>query len=236
MSRLRLSASASATEARTGLILKSDLGTFQLEGADLAAFVRGILPLIDGTKSAEQIADSLPDYTRSSVLALLEQLEGRGLVEPADSATKGGEAFASANRFLKRWIHDPQLAVAKLQASRVIIVGLEPWGLAAARGLLSAGIGALDLRDDGVVTQDDLTAMVGWRSDDLSRPRATAAQALLARLRHRCWRLRRRQRNKPSRAGVNSDPDFACLGGAFGDKNVVGQSPEGRLHVRRLDD
>src|SRR5260370_3254832 len=186
MSRLRLSASASATEARTGLILKSDLGTFELEGADLAAFVRGILPLIDGTKSAEQIADSLPDYTRSSVLALLEQLEGRGLVEPADSATKGGEAFASANRFLKSWIHDPQLAVAKLQASRVIIVGLEPWGLAAARGLLSAGIGALDLRDDGVVTQDDLTAMVGWRSDDLSRPRATAAQALLGQVTPDC--------------------------------------------------
>src|SRR5260370_25574419 len=107
MSRLRLSASASATEARTGLILKSDLGTFQLEGADLAAFVRRILPLIDGTKSAEQIADSLPDYTRSSRLALLEQLEGRVLVDTAHSATNVVQAFASGNPFMNRWLPEP---------------------------------------------------------------------------------------------------------------------------------
>jgi ribosomal protein S12 methylthiotransferase accessory factor len=185
MSRLRLSPAATATETRTGLILKSDLASFQLEGADLAAVVRSMLPLLDGTKSQEQIANGLSDYTPSSVHALIEQLKRRGLVEQVEGMADDLDT-SSTSRFLKHWLHDPKPAVARLKASRVIIVGLEPWGVIAARGLVSAGIGALDLRDDRVVTSDDLAAMVGWRSDDANRPRAHAAKALLGQANSGC--------------------------------------------------
>ena len=179
MSRLRLSASASATEARTGLILRSDLGSFQLEGADLATVVRDLLPLLDGTHSADEIAEALPAYTPSSVLTLVQLLEDRGIVEEVEGTVETGDGLGSANRFLNRWLNDPKAGAAQLKESRVVIVGLEPWGLAAARSLASAGVGAIDLRDDGVVTNDDLAAMPGLRYGDIGRPRVAAAQALL---------------------------------------------------------
>jgi ribosomal protein S12 methylthiotransferase accessory factor len=43
-----------------------------------------------------------------------------------------------------------------LAARRVLLVGLEPWGMVAAAELASAGLGALHVLDDGIVGDDDL--------------------------------------------------------------------------------
>jgi ribosomal protein S12 methylthiotransferase accessory factor len=72
-------------------------------------------------------------------------------------------------------------ADSRLSEARVLLVGLEPWGAAAARDLASAGLGALHLLDDRPVTADDLAAVRSFAREDLGRGRAEAVGASLAR-------------------------------------------------------
>ena len=60
--------SASVTPTEVGILLRSDLGTFQLTGSDMKVFVSQIAPLLDGTRNREEIAGALPGYSQASVL------------------------------------------------------------------------------------------------------------------------------------------------------------------------
>jgi ribosomal protein S12 methylthiotransferase accessory factor len=77
----------------------------------------------------------------------------------------------------------------RLSRTRVLIAGLEPWGVVAALELAAAGVGALHLLGDGLVTEDDLLAVRAftgadfWGTPDgaLGRTREGAAGDLLRR-------------------------------------------------------
>ncbi|WP_438023347.1 TOMM precursor leader peptide-binding protein [Sorangium sp. So ce233] len=71
----------------------------------------------------------------------------------------------------------------KLARSRVLVVGLEPWGAVAAVELASAGVGALHVLDDRRVTTDDLGP---FAEADLGKERAISLSAALSRLAPRC--------------------------------------------------
>ncbi|WP_437965053.1 TOMM precursor leader peptide-binding protein [Sorangium sp. So ce260] len=155
MPSIRLSRSASVTPTDVGVILRSDLGAFQLTGADVGAFLERMVPLLDGSRDREALVEALADYSRQSVLAFLDLLEARGLVEPAPGAAPSAdrERLRGQGEFLRRWSSTPEQAAQRLAAARVLVVGLEPWGAAAALALATAGISALRLIDarDGAV-------------------------------------------------------------------------------------
>jgi bacteriocin biosynthesis cyclodehydratase domain-containing protein len=138
MPRVRLSPTAAVTATDAGVILRSDLGTFRITGADASAFLDRVLPLLDGSRDPEAIGEALAGWSRASVGAFLALLSARGLIEEVPDSParwRGDEAFFRACPGA------PADATARIARARVVVAGVEPWGAAAATELAAAGVG-----------------------------------------------------------------------------------------------
>jgi len=147
--RLRLTPSASLIPVEDGLLLRSDLSTYKLQGPDLAAVVSELLPLLDGTRDEDAVVAALPEYSRESVLQLVSSLAHFGLVEelPETEPSSDELALRSQRLFLQRWPGSPEEHISRLERGRVLLAGLEPWGVTACIDLAQAGLGHLHLLD-----------------------------------------------------------------------------------------
>lgn len=174
--RIRISSSASVTPTDEGVILRSDLGTFQVDGPDVGTFLDRIVPLLDGSKDEKGIIEALADYSPQSVTAFLGLLWDRGLLEPvaADAARRCGP-----DAFFRSWHMDPGEAAEQLRKARVLLVGLEPWGAAAAIELAAAGLGALHVVDGGACGPQGAAPARGRAG---AAPAPSRREALAARL------------------------------------------------------
>src|SRR5262249_53990786 len=74
----------------------------------------------------------------------------------------------------------------RLSLSRVLLVGLEPWGAVAAIELAAAGLRALHVLDDRHVTDDDVLAVRSFACADRGRERAAALTDVLSRTAPSC--------------------------------------------------
>src|SRR5262249_17785206 len=74
----------------------------------------------------------------------------------------------------------------RLSRARVLLVGLTPWGAVAAVDLAAAGLGAIHLLDDEIVTGDDLLYVRVLAEADRGRPRSEALASVLARTSPAC--------------------------------------------------
>lgn len=74
---------------------------------------------------------------------------------------------------------DPATALKNRKSSRIFLSSLAPFGLTLARGLAAAGVGTL-LTDDQIrVSKSDL-GQLGFATESIGKPRATAARDLLS--------------------------------------------------------
>lgn len=71
-------------------------------------------------------------------------------------------------------------------SGRAVIVGLSPWGAAAAVALAAAGVGALHLLDDGTVDAADLLSVRGWSARHVGLARSEATAEIIAEASPRC--------------------------------------------------
>jgi ribosomal protein S12 methylthiotransferase accessory factor len=185
MSKLRISPAARMTATDDGILIGSDLGTFQLHGADVKVFAGVIGPLLDGSRDADQVAAAVTGYSRSSVLSFLELLRQRGLLESLDDAARGAGPAAGIEpqeRFFQAFALDPQATTARLRNAKVLLAGAEPWGAAAALELAAAGVGAIHLAaGDQIVSPEDLLALRAFGAGDLGRPRRDALREAILR-------------------------------------------------------
>ena len=148
MTRLRLSPSASVTPAGDLVLLRSDLGTFAVRGADTRAFLDHIVPLLDGSRDAAEIAAALHPYSPRSVEALLDLLDKRGLLDRVGDEIEGegeDDRLRGQEEFLRRWAGGSGEAARSLRSAHVAIVGLSPWADVAARAIAASGVAAVDL-------------------------------------------------------------------------------------------
>ena len=183
MPRIRLSRSASLTTTDTGVLLRSDLGTFQLDGRDVQRFLGALAPQLADWQEQETVVAALGDYSPASVLRLLALLQQQGLLESQDTADEDSPQAArwrGQEEFFRKWTDDPARAMQRLQRARVLVVGLEPWGVVAAAEMAASGVGALHLLDTDVVGDADLLSVRAWDSRHLGRPRADALRETLA--------------------------------------------------------
>lgn len=74
----------------------------------------------------------------------------------------------------------------RLGGARVLLVGLEPWGVAAAVDLAAAGVGTLHVLDDARVSEDDLHAAAVFSEDTRGLERAAALCTALRRIAPEC--------------------------------------------------
>jgi ribosomal protein S12 methylthiotransferase accessory factor len=178
MKKIRLSPSASITTTQSGVVLRSDLGTFQLHGDDVRLFVSAIVPLLDGTRDADAVAAALSDYSAESVTNFLTLLQQKGLVENV----QGSDFRLAEERFFQKWEKGEGAALGQLANARVVVAGLEPWGAVAAIELAAAGVVRLHLIDDGTVSDDDILGVRALTAADRGRPRRDAVRDAIARV------------------------------------------------------
>lgn len=81
MNRIRLRPSASITPTPSGVVLRSDLGVFHLQGADVRRFLTRLVPLLDGSRDTNAVQEALPGYSGTSIRVFLTLLTQKGLVE-----------------------------------------------------------------------------------------------------------------------------------------------------------
>ncbi len=116
MPTIRLSPAAAVVPTAVGLCVRSDLGTFQIGGADAAAFVEQVAPLCDGTRDRAALVAALGGYSAHSVNALLDTFAARGLLEDApDGAFLARAAQRGQEAFFRSW---PEAPAGALRAAR----------------------------------------------------------------------------------------------------------------------
>src|SRR4030081_809620 len=101
MAGLRLSPSASVTRTDVGVILHSDLGSFKLDGPDLGQFMDRVFPLLDGTRDGAAVAAEVTEFSKKSVLALLDVLKSHQLVVEAGESDP--TALDGQRTFFDQW-------------------------------------------------------------------------------------------------------------------------------------
>ncbi len=169
MKRVKLSSSASISTTATGVILNSDLGTFRLKGEDLSVFVEQMIPLLDGKLTREEIAKTIPTYSNASVLQLLSMLDERGLLENVDDANKS--VIGPQERLAK--VLPPNL-LKRIKDAKILIVGLEPWGITTAFELAATGVKSIHLLDDRPIEAEDLLSTRSWSKAQIGKQRTAA--------------------------------------------------------------
>jgi len=157
------------------LLLEHGQAVVVLEGAAVGTLLPALLPLLDGTRTVEDLVARLGPAVRPAVEHALATLEANGLlVEGPDAAGAGREAAAA---LAAAFGLPPAVAAARLRAGTVGIVGGGVEGVEAARLLHACGVGEvrrLSWRAVGVV---DL-ALVAPAPDELDRLPAFNRRAL----------------------------------------------------------
>src|SRR5688500_3669091 len=100
MASSRLKLAATVVSISEGILLRSDLGMLRLEGEDLGAFAKSLVPLLDGSRGADEIARHLPQYEADSVLEFLANLQRQGFLE---HVSEGDSCWRVQERFLAAW-------------------------------------------------------------------------------------------------------------------------------------
>ncbi len=177
MNKLKLTPAASLTKNEHGILLQSDLGTFQLHGKDITAFIDKVLPLLQGQHTSEEICRQLPEYGSQSIGKLLNLLISKGLVEEQLLTENASSMpyWQAQERFLKAY-GVQQDDSGSLGDKKVLIIGLEPWSMNIAAELARTGVGYLHLLDSGQLNEEDLLCIRTLTSEQLGQPRALAYQ------------------------------------------------------------
>lgn len=180
MNKIKLSPAATITQNANGVLLQSDLGDFQLHGQDSREFVAKICPLLQGQCDQEQLCAQLPDYSDTSIGAMLDVLRRYGLLEEVAEDRAFAPPWPAHERFLKAWQHPGKKPSDDLAQVELLVVGLEPWSLATVEALAIAGVGRIHLLDNDVVSEDDVLCHRSLRREDVGKSRAEALRERLA--------------------------------------------------------
>jgi oxazoline/thiazoline synthase len=156
--------------------LRSARNAIRLRGRDVQRIVLRVLPLLDGTRSADQIVDALKEaIAPRDVRAVLDLLGNKSFIErvdPVDEELLPPQERARLDA-LASYLHDPRLGdtryrgIEALRRARVLLAGEAlPDGLAPA--LTHAGVGdvrsiaASDDEDAWACALDSVDAAVLW--------------------------------------------------------------------------
>ncbi len=120
------------------LLLEHAQSLVVLEGAAVRTLLPVLLPLLDGTRGVDELAERLGQAARPAIVAALELLAERGLViDGPDAPTR---VRAAAHAVAAAYGLAPAVAAERLGASSVALVGGSPCLLEIARLLWSAGV------------------------------------------------------------------------------------------------
>jgi bacteriocin biosynthesis cyclodehydratase domain-containing protein len=163
------------------LVLEYGQRVLTFEGAAAKRLLPPLLPLLDGTRSVDEITELVGEPVRPAVLNALEQLNAGGVLAegpplPADLPRN----VAASSSYLAAFFHgvSPAEVHDTLTSSTAVVVGSGPLGAEIARMLRSSGIGGVE-HADRLPDPDPATLTIATPApDELQRLRVWNDQAL----------------------------------------------------------
>ncbi len=134
------------------VVFKRGVHELLFEGREIASLAEHLLRLIDGTRNWDQVVAAFPGPLRPPVQQMLDDLLRRRMFDE-DGQDDPTSAVPPSDAFY--WNFGPQAskAATALAAARVLVVGVNRVGLAAARSLRELGVGGVTLVHDAVLDQ-----------------------------------------------------------------------------------
>lgn len=229
MKKLQLSPAATITPNAQGILLQSDLGDFQLHGQDVSDFVTNICPLLQGQFTRDELCAQLPGYADASIIAVLDLLKKHGLIEETDDSRGFMPPWLPHERFLNAWQHTEKKSTRDLNASHLLVIGLEPWSVKMVDELANAGIGHIHLLDNELLSKDDVLCHRPLGQENIGRPRSEVLRAQLAE--HTPW-----CRVTTGRMELDRDRQLAVSDEQSWDLVIVTLSKEAQFWLRKASD
>jgi bacteriocin biosynthesis cyclodehydratase domain-containing protein len=137
------------------VVLKRGVSELLLRGAGVASLLEALLPLLDGTRSKEQIKETFPGPLRGEVDRLLSDLRRRRMISDLSASSDAGdEAIGDPLQasFYRNFDQTWQGAVTPLRAKQVIIYGVNFISRALVRSLLEMEFGNITLVEDPILS------------------------------------------------------------------------------------
>lgn len=180
MKCVRLHPSATIIQSDQGILLHGSSGTFLLEGRDAESTAK-MLPLMDGSRTPDDIAADFPNFSASSIFTVLESLIRYGIAEEVTPEHHSLEHCHARQwrQFLALLTPDVEAAIQKLRNARVLLAGLSQVGVVAASELALAGIAKLHLVDDEGMQSENPALIDLWNVKHQGATRAEALTQLL---------------------------------------------------------
>lgn len=127
--------------ARDGdrLLLEHGQSVVVLEGGAVRAFLPALLPLLDGTRTCDDLVRRLGVAARPAVDLALETLSSHGLLVEGPDVSAGMQAAAHA--VASTFDLAPAVAAERLAVAAVDVVGSSPAGVEIVRLLRASGVG-----------------------------------------------------------------------------------------------
>jgi bacteriocin biosynthesis cyclodehydratase domain-containing protein len=149
------------TLAEGDYCLVSLTSSLRLRSAEPDDLLTRLLPVLAEGASLDTLLSIGGEGRSGRVLAIVEELRGRNLLEEVPAAATGAEPYAEQERFFANFLplgqgETPTSAQGKLAGARVLVVGLGRTGSRLVLSLAHAGVGAIWGADPGVVTDADL--------------------------------------------------------------------------------
>jgi molybdopterin-synthase adenylyltransferase len=154
----------------------SDTRSVKIKGRSFRDFQLRVVPLLDGTRSFEDIAEAVGDlFAHAELHAALTLLAEQNLLRDASlSAGLSDDAVSREPQinFLHEIAGQPAEVQRKLAAATVAVLGLGAVGAGASLALAASGVGAFRLIDHLRVSPADPYLSPAYAGDDIGASRA----------------------------------------------------------------
>ncbi len=134
-----------------GVVIDSSIGEFFIEGNDVKILIDSLVPLLDGTRTTDDILANTEQDLHANYTNLLQLMDRLGLIEEENSSwSEWYEVMGNRQRlFWHIWGEDLRRGLSnKLRSSSILILGDDLWIVITAIELATMGLGKLTLHSD----------------------------------------------------------------------------------------
>ncbi|MBN3555663.1 bacteriocin maturation protein [Fictibacillus nanhaiensis] len=134
-----------------GVYLRNNVTSIQMEGNTIEQWVQKLVPMLDGSRSIEEITDGLPDPYKEQVFKIAEVLYKNGFVRdtsqdlPHQLSPALLEKYASQIEFIDHLSHSGAHRFQKYRESKIAVIGCGPLLSSLTASLLQSGLPAFTI-------------------------------------------------------------------------------------------
>ncbi len=139
-----------------GVYLRNNITSIQMEGNTIDQWLEKLMPMLDGSRSLEDITDGLPDPYKEQVIKITEVLYTNGFVRdtsqdlPHQLSYAVLEKYSSLIEFIDHLSHSGAHRFQNYRESKIAVIGFGPLLSSLAQSLLQSGLPAFTILHNNV--------------------------------------------------------------------------------------